>query len=87
MLAMLVEPERRWRILTSQKYSTTWDGEFMLLDFNFDALDIPAREAFERANEQENPIGRFISLSYASHFEFGDGWAERQIAEAKVKSA
>lgn len=53
MLAMKVEPKRKWRILTSQKHSTVWDGENTLFDFNFLALQVDPDEAFEMANRKQ----------------------------------
>jgi hypothetical protein len=37
-LAMLAEPQRTWRIVTSARHSTVWDGKRTLFDFNFQAL-------------------------------------------------
>jgi hypothetical protein len=37
-LAMCVEPREPWRILTSQKHSTVWNGGDMLFEFNFQAF-------------------------------------------------
>src|SRR5947208_3206055 len=45
-LAMLVEPRRSWRILTSNEHSTVWDGEETLFDLNFLALGVPPGTAF-----------------------------------------
>jgi hypothetical protein len=50
---MLVMPERPWRIITSVKHSTVWDGEETLFDFNFQAFGIDANECFEMALEKE----------------------------------
>jgi hypothetical protein len=33
-LAMLVAPDRPWRIITSDEHSTCWDGKDLLFDFN-----------------------------------------------------
>ena len=30
-----------WRIITSVKHSTLWDGKRLLFDFNFSAMGIP----------------------------------------------
>jgi hypothetical protein len=48
-LATLVEPKRRWRIVTSDKHSTVWDGAHTLFEFNFLAFGIPAQECFDSA--------------------------------------
>ena len=37
-LAMLVEPDREWRIITSEDHSTVWDGRDTLFEFNFQAF-------------------------------------------------
>lgn len=50
-LAQLVEPKRAWRIVTSEKHSTVWDGAEALFDLNFLALGIPPEEAFELASD------------------------------------
>lgn len=49
-LAQLVEPGREWRILTSDKHSTVWDGDRTLFDLNFLALGVPPDECFRLAN-------------------------------------
>jgi hypothetical protein len=41
-LAQHVEPNRAWRIITSQEHSTVWDGKDTLFDFNFLALGVTA---------------------------------------------
>jgi hypothetical protein len=48
-LATLVEPARKWRILTSDYHSTVWDDHETLFDFNFSALGISPKECFLRA--------------------------------------
>ena len=45
-LATLVEPERAWRIVTSSKHSTIWDGANTIFEFNFQAFGIDATKAF-----------------------------------------
>lgn len=49
VLAMRVEPDRPWRILTSRNHSTVWDGERTLFDFNFSAMGIKSSEAYRMA--------------------------------------
>jgi hypothetical protein len=58
-LANLAEPDRPWRILTSQAHSTVWDGELTLFDFNLQAMGVPVREAFRLACETELPVGAY----------------------------
>lgn len=57
-LAELVEPKIKWRIVTSQKHSTVWDGEDMLFDFNFTAMRVDPNEAFALANKRQLKIGK-----------------------------
>jgi hypothetical protein len=64
-LAMLVEPKRQWRIVSSQKHSTVWDGEETLFDFNFLALGIDPDEAFKLANKSQLKPGRFKTIYVA----------------------
>ena len=52
-MAMLVEPKRPWRIITSDEHSTVWDGDATLFDFNFQALGITAEECFAAATAPE----------------------------------
>jgi hypothetical protein len=52
-LAMLVEPEKPWRIITSEGHSTVWDGGDTLFDFNFKAFGIDPNRCFETAFEKE----------------------------------
>ena len=39
-LAMLVQPKKLWRIITSEDHSTVWDGNDTLFDFNFQAFGV-----------------------------------------------
>jgi hypothetical protein len=48
-LASLVEPDQPWRIITSAKHSTVWNGADLLFELNYLAMDISARECFEAA--------------------------------------
>ena len=57
---MLVMPDRQWRIITSQKHSTVWDGEDTIFDFNFQAFGIDANECFELAAKTMLPPGKYI---------------------------
>jgi len=60
-VAQRAEPGRAWRIVTSDKHSTVWDGEQTLFDNNFLSLGVPAAEAWELAadqpDSQELPVG------------------------------
>src|SRR5438067_2410817 len=48
---MLVEPNRPWRILNSEKHSTVWDGEETLFELNFLALGVEPEDCFALASE------------------------------------
>jgi hypothetical protein len=71
-LAMLVEPDRPWRIITSERHSTVWDGAETLFDFNFQALGITPAECFERAFETELKPGEYLRVYFAAHYTKGD---------------
>jgi hypothetical protein len=68
-LAMLAEPNRKWRIISSDKHSTVWDGEHTLFDFNFQALGISPEECFQAASQGRllKP-GKYLSVYFASHY-------------------
>jgi hypothetical protein len=67
-LAKLVEPKKEWRIVTTQKHSTVWDGGEILFDFNFSALQIDPDEAFEMANKKHLPIGKKLTVYHAEYW-------------------
>lgn len=69
-LATLAEPTRAWRIVSSQDHSTVWDGNEMLFDLNFTALQVPAEEAWQLATTQGKvlPVGKELVLFYALHY-------------------
>lgn len=56
-LAQLVEPNRPWRIITSDAHSTVWDGKQTLFEFNFLALGISANDCFTLACVDHLPPG------------------------------
>lgn len=68
-LAMLVEPERQWRIITSRDHSTVWDGCRTLFDFNFLALGESPQRAFFLASKRgkEHVPGEFINVPTPFH--------------------
>ena len=66
-LAQLVEPDRKWRIITD-KHSTVWDGEDTLFEFNFLALGIPPKQCFELAYEHELKPGQHRKCGYPDHY-------------------
>jgi hypothetical protein len=69
-LAMLVAPQRRWRIVTSVGHSTVWDGAETLFEFNFLAFGIPAQECFDLALQDRTvlPAGKYLRTYFAEHF-------------------
>lgn len=69
-LARVVEPHKKWRIITSQKHSTVWDGEETLFDFNFLALQVDPNEAFELAMQDKKmlPEGKYKRVYFAEHW-------------------
>ena len=52
-LATLAEPNRPWRIITSDAHSTVWDGHESFFDLNFLALGVPPQECFDLAYRRE----------------------------------
>jgi hypothetical protein len=77
-LAQLVEPKRQWRIITSQKHSTVWDGGNLLFDFNFQAMGISPKECFELACEKELKPNELLKVHMTEHWK-----KERQRCEEK----
>jgi hypothetical protein len=71
ILAQSVEPNRPWRILTSEGHSTVFDGETTLFDLNFRALGVPAEESYRIATQgrraRELPPGKFLRVYRAQH--------------------
>jgi len=51
-LAILTEPSRKWRIVSSQKHSTVWDGDVTIFDPNYLALRVTAQETYRRARHR-----------------------------------
>jgi hypothetical protein len=64
-LAMLVEPEKPWRIITSEKHSTVWDGGDTLFEFNFQAFGIDPNKCFETSFEKELKPGKYLRVYLA----------------------
>jgi len=63
-----VLPDRPWRIITSDKHSTVWDGDEMLFDFNFQAFRVDPDECFELAMDEELPIGAHRKTRMAKYW-------------------
>jgi hypothetical protein len=68
-LATLVLPDRQWRIVTSQRHSTVWDGDDTLFDFNGQALFKNTDEAFEHVSVQQLKPGRYMTTYFAEHYQ------------------
>lgn len=45
-LISLAEPERPWRIISSQRDSTVWDGDKTIFDITYYVFEQPAQDAF-----------------------------------------
>jgi hypothetical protein len=69
-LAMLVEPERSWIIVTSDNHSTVWDGAETLFEFNFLAFGIPPQECFDLAFQDGTVLrpGKYRRTYFPEHF-------------------
>jgi hypothetical protein len=67
-LAQLVEPDREWRIINSQKWWTVWDGKHVLFEFTKQAMGVPAMECFELAYKEELKPGEFVKVYFAEHY-------------------
>jgi hypothetical protein len=63
-LACLAEPDRPWRIITSDVHSSVWDGKHTLFEFNWLAYEVPPRECFEQAYDLEMPPGRLMRVGF-----------------------
>jgi hypothetical protein len=67
-LAMLVARKKKWRILTSDKHSTVWDGKDTIFDFNFPAMGLTADKCYEAATAEgarELSPGKLRRVDYA----------------------
>lgn len=67
-LAMLVEPDKQWRIITSNKHSTVWDGDRTLFEFNFQAFGIRPQECFESARDLKLAPGAELQVGWPEHY-------------------
>jgi hypothetical protein len=80
-LAMLVQPKKPWRIITSEDHSTVWDGDDTLFDFNFQAFGVDPNECFDFAFERELKPGKYMRVNFAEHYTV----ASRSSCEAKSR--
>jgi hypothetical protein len=67
-VALRALPYKQWRILTSQKHSTVWDGKGLLFDFNLQAMGVPAEASFALANEEELRPGQQLEVDFANYW-------------------
>jgi hypothetical protein len=63
-LAMLSEPKHLWRIVTSQKHSTVWNGKDLLFDMNFCAFRVEPNKTWELANNNGRVLepGKYLRV-------------------------
>lgn len=86
-LAEAVQPQRPWRIVSSDAHSMVWDGNETLFDMNFCALGISPHRAFTMAsgghNREQVGIGEEIQVWYAApcFLEIPDGQFRERIEE------
>ncbi len=52
MAAMKAEPKKSWKLITSDRHTTVWDGEHTLFDPSYLAMRIPVADAWEYAAKQ-----------------------------------
>lgn len=61
LVAKFALPKHDWRIVTSNKHTTVWDGKDTLFDLNFLALGVSVERCWELASQQEDseilPVG------------------------------
>jgi hypothetical protein len=67
-LATLAEPKHPWRILTSDRHSTVWDGKQTLFEFTLLALGVSPTDCFRLAYDKELPVGKPLKVYYARHY-------------------
>lgn len=70
ILAQLVEPKKDWQIITSEKHSTVWDGNEILFDMNFSALEVDPQEAFDLAYYG----GRLLEIGKLNRVYYAEDW-------------
>jgi hypothetical protein len=66
-LASLALPATPWRIVSSQRHSTVWDGDRTLFDFNFQALGVSPQECWSLADQEGRHLapGKFLKVYLA----------------------
>lgn len=80
-LAMAVEPDREWRIVTSDSHSTVWDGKDTLFDMNFLALGIDVNETWALADQDGKHLkpGKMMRVYYAEWYKLEHAKPEQTI--------
>jgi hypothetical protein len=81
-LAQRVRPQDQWRIVTTQRHSTVYNGHGLLFDLNFCAFRISPRKAYELARKQGEVLapGEHLRVYLAEHY-------TSEVARAKAASA
>ena len=59
---------RMWRITSSSKHSTVWDGNETLFDLNFQAMGISPNECFSLAFKRQLKPGNYLKVNFAQHY-------------------
>lgn len=59
-LITLAEPSKTWKIITSTKHSTVWDGDQTLFDINYFAYEVSPEECFKTANKRHLKPGQYL---------------------------
>jgi hypothetical protein len=69
-LAMLAEPIYPWRIVTSDRHSTVWNGDGLLFGHNFLALGVPPDECFADARRNGEVLApeKYMRVHRAAHY-------------------
>jgi hypothetical protein len=80
-LAMLAEPRRPWRIVTSARHSTVWNGGDVLFDIHFCGLGISAARAWALAALE--PDTRRLSPGTPAQLYFANDYPTDQIDDAR----
>ena len=75
-LAELAEPNKGWRIVTSEMWSTVWNGQETLFEFTLQATgesaDWARKMATDAGGSRVLPIGQQLELRSARHYSISD---------------
>jgi hypothetical protein len=87
-LAERAFPKFEWRVVTSRKHSTCWNGDNLLFDMNFLALDVDVKEAEELAFGQKDTeilaVGERYHVNNWS--DVVDNYSNKKITKRKALS-